>query len=304
MTWLSDSYGAPVHLGLFLINANVCATDPAAAARIAVAAEEAGWESVWTGEHYVLPDPAVPASPAPPGMPMLDPFVALAHLAAHTRTLRLGTGVTVVPVHHPLVLAKQVASLDRVSGGRFLFGVGVGYLEPEFRALGVPLADRGTRLEEHLDAMRAVWQQGPAAYAGTHVAFSGVRAEPRPLQPSGPPLHVGGYVASSYRRAVTQGHGWYGFALDLAGTERAVGALRVALDTYERPPELGPIEISITPPPTVDLDDGTLAAYAGLGVTRLIALPPADGRRDADAQVRLVDELGARIDGHDDLDRL
>jgi probable F420-dependent oxidoreductase len=304
VTWLSDSYGAPVHLGLFLINANVCATDPAAAARIAVAAEEAGWESVWTGEHYVLPDPAVPASPAPPGMPMLDPFVALAHLAAHTRTLRLGTGVTVVPVHHPLVLAKQVASLDRVSGGRFLFGVGVGYLEPEFRALGVPLADRGARLEEHLDAMRAVWQQGPAAYAGTHVAFSGVRAEPRPLQPSGPPLHVGGYVASSYRRAVTQGHGWYGFALDLAGTERAVGALRVALDTYERPPELGPIEISITPPPTVDLDDGTLAAYAGLGVTRLIALPPADGRRDADAQVRFVDELGARIDGHDDLDRL
>jgi len=293
-----------VHLGLFLINTDVCATDPAAAVRIAVAAEAAGWESVWTGEHYVLPDPAVPASPAPPDMPMLDPFVALAHLAAHTQTLRLGTGVTVVPVHHPLVLAKQVASLDRVSGGRFLFGVGVGYLEPEFRALGVPLAERASRMDDHLDAMRAIWATAPAVHRGRHVTFSGVRAEPRPLQPSGPPLHVGGYVASSYRRAVTQGHGWYGFALDLAGTEQAVGDLRAALDRYERPAHLGPVEISITPPPTVTLDDATLAGYAALGVTRIIALPPRAGRNDAEAQVRFVDELGARIAVHPDLERL
>jgi len=225
-----------VHLGLFLVNANVCATDPAAAARIAVAAEAAGWESVWTGEHYALPDPPVPESPAAPDTPMLDPFVALAHLAAHTRTLRLGTGVTVVPLHHPLVLAKQVVSIDRVSGGRFLFGVGVGYLEPEFRALGVSLSERAARMDEHLDAIRAAWTADPAGYAGRHVSFAGVRAEPRPLQPAGPPLHVGGYVASSYRRAVTQGRGWYGFALDLGATERAVGALRAALDRHERPP--------------------------------------------------------------------
>jgi probable F420-dependent oxidoreductase len=290
-----------MHLGLFLINTDVCATDPAAAARVAVAAEGAGWESVWTGEHYVLPDPPVPASPVPGDTPMLDPFVALAFLAAHTSTLRLGTGVTVVPVHHPLVLAKQVASIDRVSGGRFLFGVGVGYLEPEFRALGVPLAERATRMDENLDAMRAIWAGGPAEYTGRHVTFSGVRAEPRPSRPEGPPLHVGGYVASSYRRAVTQAHGWYGFALDLAGTEQAVGDLRRALDTFERPAELGPIEVSVTPPPTVRLDDAALAAYAALGVTRLIALPPRSGRDDADAQIRFVERLGARIDAHPDL---
>jgi probable F420-dependent oxidoreductase len=253
---------------------------------------------VWTGEHYALPDPPVPESPAAPDTPMLDPFVALAHLAAHTRTLRLGTGVTVVPLHHPLVLAKQVVSIDRVSGGRFLFGVGVGYLEPEFRALGVSLSERAARMDEHLEAIRAAWTADPAGYAGRHVSFAGVRAEPRPLQPAGPPLHVGGYVASSYRRAVTQGRGWYGFALDLGATERAVGALRAALDRHERPPGLGTIEISITPPPSVTLDDATIAAYAELGVTRLIALPPRDGRRDADAQVRFVEELGARIDRH------
>lgn len=291
-----------MHLGLFLINANVCATDPAAAARVAMAAEAAGWESVWTGEHYVLPDPPVPASPAPGDTPMLDPFVTLAFLAAHTRTLRLGTGVTVVPLHHPLMLAKQVVSLDRVSGGRLLFGVGVGYLGPEFAALGVPLEERATRMDDHLDAMAAVWRGGVTSYQGRHVAFTGMRAEPPALDPAGPPLHVGGYVASSYRRAVTRGHGWYGFALDPAATEGALDALRDAGDRHERPAELGPLEISITPPPNVTLDDETLAAYAALGVTRLIALPPRAGARDADAQVRFLEELGARIEGHPDLE--
>jgi probable F420-dependent oxidoreductase len=291
-----------VHLGLFLVNFDVCATDPAAAARIARAAEAAGWESVWTGEHYVMPDPPVPASPGTPDRPMLDPFVALAHLAAHTRTLRLGTGVTVVPHHHPLVLAKLVASLDVVSGGRFLFGVGVGYLEPELTALGVPLAERGSRTDDYLAAMRAVWAGDVTGYRGRHVAFSGVRAEPRPLRPGGPPLHVGGYVASSFRRAVTGADGWYGFALDPDGTDRMLAELRRAGERYERPADLGPLEISITPHPSVALDDATLAAYADLGVTRLIVLPPREGRTDADAQVRFVEELGARIDGHDALD--
>ncbi|HEX5945224.1 MAG TPA: TIGR03619 family F420-dependent LLM class oxidoreductase [Acidimicrobiales bacterium] len=289
-----------MRLGLFLINIDVCATDPAAAVRIAVAAEAAGWESVWTGEHYVLPDPPVPASPTPGDTPMLDPFVALAFLAAHTDTLRLGTGVTVVPVHHPLVLAKQVASIDRVSGGRFLFGVGVGYLEPEFRALGVPLAERASRMDDHLDAMRAVWR-GETAHEGRHTSFAGVRAEPRPSRPDGPPLHVGGYVPAAYRRAVTRGHGWYGFALDPAEAATAIAELRAALERHERPAELGAIEISITPPPGLVLDDGALAAYASLGVTRLIALPPRAGARDADVQVRFVEELGARIGAHPDL---
>jgi probable F420-dependent oxidoreductase len=291
-----------VHLGLFLVNFDICATDPAAAARIARAAEEAGWESVWTGEHYVMPDPPVPASPASPDRPALDPFVALAHLAANTRTLRLGTGVTVVPHHHPLVLAKLVASLDVVSGGRFLFGVGVGYLEPELTALGVPLAERGSRTDDYLAALRAVWAGDVAGYRGRHVAFSGLRAEPRPRRPGGPPLHVGGYAAASYRRAVTQGDGWYGFALDPAQTATELAGLRRALDEHDRPSHLGTLEISITPPPSVALDDATFAAYADLGVTRLIALPPRQGRTDADAQVRFVEELGARIDGHDALD--
>jgi probable F420-dependent oxidoreductase len=283
-----------MRFGLFGINLDVLGADPPAAVRVAVAAEAAGWESVWTGEHYALPDPRVPPSPSEPDTPMLDPFVALTHIAAHTSTLLLGTGVTVVPLHPPLLLAKQVASLDRVSGGRFLFGVGVGYLAPEFEALGVPLADRGARTMDHLTAMQAVWAPGRAAHDGPFVRFSGVRAEPGPLQRPGPPLHFGGHVPAAFRRAVTRGHGWYGFALDLDATAACVAGLREAAAAHERPDELGDLEISVTPHPRLALDDATVGAFADLGVTRLIVLPPREGRTDPDATVRFVDDLAGR----------
>ena len=283
-----------MRFGLFGINLDVLGADPAAAVRVAVAAEAAGWESVWTGEHYVLPDPRVPPSPSEPDTPMLDPFVALAHIAGHTSTLRLGTGVTVVPVHPPLLLAKQVASLDRVSGGRFLFGVGVGYLAPEFEALGVPLADRAARTMDHLAAMQAVWTPGPAAHDGPFVRFAGVRAEPTPVQQPGPPLHFGGHVPAAFRRAVTQGHGWYGFALDLEATAACVAGLREAAASHDRPASLGDLEISVTPHPRLPLDTATVDAFADLGVTRLIVLPPRAGRTDPTATLRFVDSLAAR----------
>jgi len=281
--------------GLFAINLDALGADPVAGVRVATAAETAGWESVWTGEHYALPDPRVPPSPSRPETPMLDPFVALANIAAHTSTLLLGTGVTVVPWHNPLLLAKQVASLDRVSGGRFLFGVGVGYLEPEFRALGVPLADRGRRMMDQIDAMRAIWTPGRAAHDGPFVQFDGVRAEPVPLQRPHPPLHFGGHVAASFERAVTQGKGWFGFALGLEATEHAVGGLRQAAADHERPAELDDLEISVTPDPRLPIDAATVEAFADLGVTRLILLPPREGRTDPDEIVRFVDDVGERL---------
>jgi alkanesulfonate monooxygenase SsuD/methylene tetrahydromethanopterin reductase-like flavin-dependent oxidoreductase (luciferase family) len=208
--------------------------------------------------------------------------------------------VTVVPVHQPLVLAKKVASLDRVAAGRFLFGVGVGYLAPEFAALGVPLADRGARMDEYLDAMRTIWASETfAAFDGRFTRYADVRAEPRPVQQPAPPLHFGGYVPASYRRAVTQGRGWYGFALDVAQTEACLATLRATSADNERPAELGPLEVSITPRPGVPLDDAGLAAFAELGVTRLIVLPPRPPRDGgptaaADALVAFVDDLGPR----------
>jgi alkanesulfonate monooxygenase SsuD/methylene tetrahydromethanopterin reductase-like flavin-dependent oxidoreductase (luciferase family) len=149
MTWIrsrlhgeGDNQGTQeMHFGLFAINMGPC-VEPEAAVRVARAAEAAGFESVWTGEHVVLPDPQVPPSPLPPEYPLLDPAVALAFLAAQTRTVRLGTGIIILPQRNPLVLAKELASLDAVSGGRLLFGVGIGYLKPEFDALGVPFDDK------------------------------------------------------------------------------------------------------------------------------------------------------------------
>ena len=111
--------------GLFGINMNVC-SDPDVAARTAKAAEGAGFESVWTGEHVVLPDPQAPPSPLPPEYPLLDPAVALAFVAAHTTKIRLGTGIIILPQRNPLVLAKELASVDVVSKGRLIFGLGIG----------------------------------------------------------------------------------------------------------------------------------------------------------------------------------
>ena len=125
--------GEAVKFGVFGINVGACAS-PQTAAKVARAAERAGFESVWTGEHVVLPDPQVAPSPLPPRTPMLDPAVALTWVAAHTESIRLGTGIIILPQRNPVVLAKELASLDVLSGGRLLFGIGAGYLEAEFSA--------------------------------------------------------------------------------------------------------------------------------------------------------------------------
>ncbi|GAA0269631.1 TIGR03619 family F420-dependent LLM class oxidoreductase [Cryptosporangium japonicum] len=284
-----------MRLGLFGINTDLCALDPQLAVDVAVAAEEAGWESVWTGEHYALPDPPVPASPTRPETPFLDPFVALGHLAGATSTLLLGTGVTVVPVHQPVILAKQVVSVDRLSRGRFLFGVGVGYLEPEFRALGVSLADRGVRTDDYLDALQALWTTSSVHVVGPRVSISGVTAEPRPVRAGGPPLHVGGASPGALRRTVLRGHGWYGWAVTPEETAATVTQLAELADNLDRPAELGTLEISVTPSGRTPLDATLVAAYAEAGVDRLIVSPPGRVRRDQEALLRFVRDTPAAL---------
>src|SRR5215470_2006882 len=124
---------------------------------LADAAEAAGAESIWVSEHVVLMDPRQPPSPMDPTDPILDPVTTLAFLAGRTRSVRLGTGVVVLPLRNPVVLAKELATVDVLSGGRLIFGVGVGYLEREFGAVGVPFGDRGARTEEYLAAILALW---------------------------------------------------------------------------------------------------------------------------------------------------
>jgi probable F420-dependent oxidoreductase len=268
--------------GYFGINTGPCA-EPETAARVAATAEEHGFESVWTGEHVVLPDPQAPPSPAPPELPMLDPAVALGFVAAHTRRLRLGTGIIILPQRNPLVLAKELATVDVVSGGRLEFGLGAGYLEPEFSALGIPFDDRGERTNEYIEVIRALWTQESPSYSGRFASFSGIQAMPRPVQRPHPPIVVGGMSPPAFRRAVTQGNGWYGFALDPDGAARCIAGLEKAAAENERPAALGELEISVTP--AVRLDPEVVRRYADLGVGRLI---PFGRARSSDEVVDFI----------------
>ena len=273
-------------LGLFAINTGPCA-DPDTAVEVAQAAEAAGFESAWTGEHVVLPDPQVPPSPSAPLALFLDPAIALTYVAAHTTTLKLGTGIIILPQRNPLVLAKELASLDVLSKGRLLFGVGVGYLEPEFRALGFTLEHRGTKTLEYLEAMRAIWSQDQPAYEGRFVSFSGIQSRPRPIQQPTPPIHMGGNGAVGWRHAVTHAQGWYGFARTIEQTIEAIEGIAAMREKHARPEWLGhDIEISITPAGRCDA--AMAAGFAEAGVDRLILLP--SGKVDRDGLLRMIDE--------------
>jgi probable F420-dependent oxidoreductase len=267
-------------IGLFLHNAAV-QSDPAVAARVARHAEDLGYDSLWAGEHVVVPSPRVAPSPMEPDEPILDPLVLLAHLAAHTSRVRLGTGVIVLPQRNPLVLAKQLASLDVVSGGRLVVGIGAGYLEPELTAIGVPMAERGARTDEYLAAMRALWTSDTPAYTGTHVRFAGVDAHPRPVQRP-LPVVIGGRTAAAHRRAARDADGWYGYLHSPESAADHVAALRTAAADAGRDRAL---HISVTPERR--LDAATVQAYADAGVDRLVVAPRPDA--DSDALLRFLD---------------
>ena len=277
-------------IALFGINFGLCANVDAMVAT-ARAAEAAGLESLWTGEHVVLPDPQAPPSPAPPRMPFLDPAVALAHAAAVTERIRLGTGIIILPQRNPLVLAKELTTVDIVSRGRLIFGLGSGYLEPEFRALGAPFEHRGPVTDEAIQVLKALWTMEKPAFHGRFFSFDHIGAEPRPVQKPHPPIIVGGQSRSAARRTVRYGDGWYGFMMTIEQTEEVKRLLQIYLDRGDRPAELGPIELSVTPtlPPTRE----SVERYAAIGVERLIFFTNATS---VDEMRRFVDTLGTLVD--------
>jgi probable F420-dependent oxidoreductase len=276
-------------IGFFGINIGACAA-PATLARVAKTAEAAGFESLWTGEHIVLPDPQEPPSPSSPETPFLDSAVALTFAAAHTTRIKLGTGIVILPQRNPLVLAKEMASLDVLSSGRLLLGVASGYLHQEFAALGIPFHGRGPRTDEYIDAMREIWTAEKPRFEGRYVKFAGVDAQPRPVQKPTPPFVIGGQSTPAYRRALVRGHGWYGFHLDLEATERCLADIERERAEVRRPDQLGRLEISVTPPFGASFDD--LRRYRDLGVDRLILIGFA-GR--GDDIVRTVEQTAEEL---------
>jgi probable F420-dependent oxidoreductase len=198
--------------------------------------------------------------------------VHLAFVAAATTTIELGTGIVILPQRNPVVLAKQAASLDVLSTGRLLLGVGAGYLEPEMAAVGVDMAERGQRTNEYLDAMTALWTQEAPAYHGRYVSFDHVDAHPRPTRPGGPRIIVGGHSRAAFRRALAHGHGWFG-----NGTQDDLAAhldgLRRAATEVDRPARLGRLEITYLQLSPVSVDADAARRYADLGVDRLVVYP-------------------------------
>jgi probable F420-dependent oxidoreductase len=288
---------SPPTIGLFLHHAAI-QSDPTVAVRVAWHAEELGYDSLWAGEHVVVPSPRVPPSPMEPDEPILDPLVLLAHLAAHTSRVRLGTGVIVLPQRNPLVLAKQLASLDVVSGGRLIVGIGAGYLEPELTAIGVPMAERGSRTDEFLSAMRALWTSDAPSFSGTHVRFAGVDAHPRPVQRP-LPVVIGGRTAAAHRRAARDADGWYGYMHSPESVAEHVAALHKAAADAGRD---RPLHISVTPERR--LDAAIVQAYIDAGVDRLIVAPRPDVDEptllrflDRNAPAEIIDSVRSESSG-------
>ena len=272
------------------------------AAALAVAAESAGFESLWAPEHVIMPkapettpyrgsiDGSMARLGRRGGIP--DPLIWLAFVAARTSRIRFGTGVLIVPEHQPVVLAKAAATLDVLSGGRLMLGVGVGELPEEYQAVGMEFGDRGRRMDEYLDAMQVLWREDTASFDGDYVQFDQVECRPWPVRRS-IPLLVGGASDAAIRRAATRGDGYFPFIFPgqdpLVDLPRLITRVRAETAAAGRDPDA--MEFTAGGARTVD----EAKRYAEFGVHRLtvaIRARTVDDMRDEVA--RLGDELVAR----------
>jgi len=254
--------------------------------------EAAGFAAVWVPEHVLFfPDyaSAYPYSPdgKVPGNPdgVLDPFTALTFVAAHTTTLRLGTGICLVPQRQPVYTAKMVADLDYLSQGRVDFGVGVGWLEEEFDALGMDFGERAARCNEYMAAMKALWGADPVNFQGETVAITNAQFNPKPVQSPHPPIFVGGESTPALRRVATFADGWYGYGVAPEAVEEHVARLTTHLDAADR--SISAIKLYVCPN-QLRVDPDITAAYAAAGVDQLI-LPLF--ARDLDGIDRRIDKI-------------
>jgi probable F420-dependent oxidoreductase len=250
---------------------------------VAAGAEAVGFSTLWAGEHVVMVDRSASRYPyAPDGRiavpadaDWLDPMIALSFAAAATRTIRLATGVLLLPEHNPVMLAKQTASLDRLSQGRFTLGVGVGWSEEEFAALGIPFERRGARADEYLAAMRTLWREDPASFTGEFLSFADIRVNPKPARDGRVPIIVGGNSDAALRRAARTADGWYGFNLaNAANASERISRLRTLCETAGRDPS--EVEIAIALEHHPDSRDHLELAQLGVDELVLVATPPTD----------------------------
>ncbi len=270
-------------------------TSPNSIAAVARKAEESGFESLWIPEHIILPVTYRSAYPysssgrlgVPPETPLHDPMLALAFVAGITTKIRLATGIFVIPIRNAFATAKAVASLDVLSGGRFIFGVGIGWLEEEFDAVGMSFKDRALRTREYIALMKELWSKESPEYHGKTISIEGFKFMPKPVQKPHPPIVFGGNTEPSLKRAAKLGDGWYGIADDIDEMAATIKRLR----EHER--EAGrttSLELTVSRL-REQLKPADIQQFAAMGVSRIIVGPAATTRE----HIASMEKFGAEV---------
>ncbi len=281
-----------------LIPVNIGIADPAQMIGMAQLAEGLGYESVWTFEHVIVPMDYQSKYPyndsgkmgAEPETPFIDPLIALTAIAAATRTIRLGTGVNILSQTNPLLLAKQTASLDAVSGGRFMLGVGIGWLEEEFVAMGTPFERRGARFDDYVAAMRKIWSGDVVEHQSEFLTWSGFKSYPLPVQ-NPMPVIMGGSKGRIYQRIARLGNGWFVPGSDPAALRDQLAELAAACEAEGRDP--AEIEITCMWPGQGGAE--AVQALADAGVHRVVVPVMALGADPAAGIQALAENVIARF---------
>ncbi len=268
-------------------------------AEVTEAADRLGYESVWLPEHLVVPfategSPYAGADhpPVPPEVPIHDPFGYLCFLAGRTERIRFSTHVYNIGLRHPFATARAVTTLDIVSGGRAMFGVGASWLEAEWQAVGLDFATRGRRVDEALAVCQQLWRDPVVEHHGEFFDFGPVAFEPKPVQKPWPPIHIGGDGAAALRRAATVGDGW--IPMNHTVEQIRSDAARIA-ELREKAGRPGTVEITMGV--GADLDSLRRAADAGIG--RALVRPWSSGRETMDGLRRFADEVLEEATGLD-----
>lgn len=279
-------------------------TDPRWTERFVRMLEEEGVESVWMPEHAVMAQDYEPRyeysadgrAPITASTVMPDALHWLTFAAALSERLRLGTAVLIGPQHSAAILAKRLATLDALSGGRLEAGIGIGWQREEYEAVGVPYRDRGRRLDELLDAMRSLWRDDPATFRGEFVRFERVFCDTKPAGPEGIPLLIGGSSEAAARRAGLRGDGFVPYAISPERLAERVALMREVARAAGRDPAA--LRVTLWPASYrqgASLDPGLLRAYLHAGVDRFMVGAHEAGDTDVDVVRRFVCEFRDRI---------
>ena len=283
-------------IGIIPVNVGVSSVD--AMVGLARKAESVGVESLWTFEHAIVPNDYSSKYPysadgkmgVTPETNFVDPLIALSAIARETSKVRLGTGVNILPQTNPLLLAKQAASLDFVSDGRFMLGVGIGWLREEYDAMGTPFERRGARFDEYIEAMRKVWSGDTVEHESEHLHWTGFKSYPVPVQTPFPVV-IGGSKGKAFERIARYGQGWFAPTVGPDQLKPMLERLTKACNEAGRDP--AEVEISSMWIPAMGLD--SLHQFADLGVARLIVPVQALGGNPIDALDGLADDVIAKL---------